>query len=73
MILVVRRDGKTLNLSAAKLLGPHKSHDYPEGLCVEFADSSKYIIDNLSLQDFIDQTAGRIGPVIFRRYFRTEK
>ncbi len=73
MILVIRHDGKILNLSAAKVLAPMRRTNHPEDLSVEYLDSSRYIVEDLNLQYVLDHSAGRIGPVIFRRFFRTEK
>ena len=72
MILITRPDGKILNLTAAKVLTPMRRTNHPEDLLVEFSDDSRYIVEDLNLQYVLDHSAGRVGPVIFRRYFRRE-
>lgn len=70
MILVIRNDGKALNLDAFEQFVDKKSTTGPTHLHVSKNIGQTYLVENYSVQDMVDDSMGRMGTIIIRRYWR---
>ena len=72
MILVIREDGKALNLDTFETFADKKTPTGPTHLQVGKRESGPtYLVEDYSLQDLIDYCSGRFGAVqIIRRNWR---
>ena len=73
MILVIRDNGKALNLEQADKLDDSVSPTGPTNLVVEMG-GTLYLVENYSVQELVDHCSGRFGCVqVIRRYWRPFK
>lgn len=70
MILVIKKDGEALNLSAYKIFTNKKSATGPTHLMVQDSIGLTHMIENYSIEEMIVDTMGRTGTVIIRRFWR---
>ena len=73
MILVIRPDGEALNLTSAVRFRDLVTPTGPTHLVVKTATEGNMIVENFSVQELVEQSSGRWGPIVFRRYWRPEE